>query len=857
MPAPRAAAVEIYFSGEPDAEPLSLPADLMAARFPLLTAKNSFERRAAASAEKGAAASSSAAVSSAAKASPCATASSAAGATRLDLWKLGLTRDHFLLALSRVSEKPILSGKEEYEIRRKLGICTLDEVDLNCPPGCFDEKLAALPKVLGGGAVGSGDALGAEDGVDPPRKRAREEISEEDGETDNTAKVLQDRNIYELLGLFGVETDPVFREVFFERNVNRLLVAPDESSPDELIDLHLPDGKPRIREGARTMLEFPKDVIVVPPPDGFRTQSTKGISDAIKTMPIHLRKLLTVDIPGLRFSVPGMRWVLAGGAVFNMVTGNSDEFAKAKGCDYDFFLILPHIQNLPAEEQEAAVHHCMVEALTAVEETVVAYCKVGEWKTSPVTTYCGLGISGIQRSSHAITMYLEGKEKTGRREAETVPRLEALQFVGYYSSVADVIKTFDIGSCQVVFDGRFRATRKGIISLATQSNTASLHDLSPQYIHRMGKYFSRRLSVALPVHFRFPSIGAVASVLEDPILRNLASKDTLSQELRCRFSVKVKETASVFEVEPGSRLFDSYSSYMTLGGDDCPIFTQLPKEAQRILLDFKNELDLEARKRRQALYQEHIETTSVLERLLVSLLRCPGSAHFGRPAEKWLENQAYSEDVADVFPKELAESRRAFPSFPGTGTLDRFVDDGGLGLYTQSCRQRGSEERLLSRSVEEGTSGGIRLLWPPVDKSFSEHCEVLKARNQKRKTIASRTLMHVLNPHQCRTATNVKQHEPVQPHQAAIDPSDFVSIGIPEDAVSVTIPIPADWSNVRKTFPSGELPVPPELAKPFKMLPRDGKGSFEKKDPAIVLKDDQWFIKNYGEAETVRWFVGV
>lgn len=116
----------------------------------------------------------------------------------------------------------------------------------------------------------------------------------------------------------------------------------------------------------------------------------------------------------------------------------------------------------------------------------------------------------------------------------------------------------------------------------------------------------------------------------------------------------------------------------------------------------------------------------------------------------------------------------------------------------------------------------------------------------------------VLNPQNCRTSTNRRSHEN-QPAEAEL--VDFVPRSTHAPPPRFTIPVPKSWASssspIADAFPGGEIPVPSKLACPFRMHPRDGKGSFEKKDPEEVIASGQWFLKNVPVDQTLRWVLGV
>ena len=194
---------------------------------------------------------------------------------RIDMWKLGLTLDHFVIALSRVSDIPILTGIEEYQLRKKYGIIALDEVDLNDPFGAADARKQdfsqyAEPEVEGLGSDNV-SAWSSSPTASAPLPQTTERSPAELPVFESVIRSARaPLNVYNLLGLFGVNVDPVFREIFFEGELKTLLrpgIQP-HSDPNEaeLISLHLPDGTSSIRPGESRdregVFRWPTDVMV-------------------------------------------------------------------------------------------------------------------------------------------------------------------------------------------------------------------------------------------------------------------------------------------------------------------------------------------------------------------------------------------------------------------------------------------------------------------------------------------------------------------------------------------------------------------------------------------------------------------
>jgi hypothetical protein len=105
----------------------------------------------------------------------------------------------------------------------------------------------------------------------------------------------------------------------------------------------------------------------------------------------------------------------------------------------------------------------------------------------------------LQRTANAVTFYVSALEKHLPQENSGEPesplrRLQckhkrdfalrqifALQVVGWYGSVFDLINSFDLGACHLAFtNGRCVATRKGALSLRLAANFVNINDVSPQ-----------------------------------------------------------------------------------------------------------------------------------------------------------------------------------------------------------------------------------------------------------------------------------------------------------------------------------------------------------------------------------------
>jgi hypothetical protein len=96
-------------------------------------------------------------------------------------------------------------------------------------------------------------------------------------------------------------------------------------------------------------------------------------------------------------------------------------------------------------------------------------------------------LRAMQRTANAVTFFVSSTQKhfsslNAYKDHGNCTEMFALQVIGWYGSVYDVINSFDIGSCQFAFTGgRCLTTRKGALSLRLSANFVNINDVSPQY----------------------------------------------------------------------------------------------------------------------------------------------------------------------------------------------------------------------------------------------------------------------------------------------------------------------------------------------------------------------------------------
>lgn len=599
------------------------------------------------------------------------------------------------------------------------------------------------------------------------------------------------------------------------------------------------------------------------------------------------RKLVQA-ILNARFTAPGMRFVLAGGSVFSTVTKKSHDDSAVPG-DFDFFLVLPHLLNIPKAEREVEAHVCVTEAIEFVveliEKQVAENEKARQDKPREQLSLLLTKIVAFQRSDHAVTVYMKEWDR-GSYFSEN--KVVAFQFVGYYSSAASVVETFDIGSCQLLADGeRFYATRKGLIALASGVNLVTQNDLSPQYVYRLGKYFKRGMKIAVPVHYEAQQNQHLVETLfgqewSKYVLAKRAAHKLVNDKIGAKLVEIQEENEEQMQILSHAVEFQEENDEQTLGGDvnNGAKLRALSDKMRRMVLKYKKDVvDPEMRSLRQQNYENYMARTSIPERIIImgGRLRL---VEFGNMYPMF-QIQPHKLDACDTFITPTSEGMtRSFPPMLATPPIPfppmlatSFVNVNREVLWQDVIR--GSRvldldwspddrsELIASITVEEGTSCGTRLLSGQPDAWYGNHLRTLQKQGRSSSILLSDKLAVVLNPHKCRTNINLSSDDDIP----SAGPADFVasstssSSGTSSAAAHVlprrcTIPVPSGWQ-LGSEFSSGEIPVPPKLARPFRMHPRDGKGSFEKKEPEEVIASGQWFVKNVPIDRTLRWVLRV
>lgn len=389
---------------------------------------------------------------------------------------LGVSKAMLILALHKI--RPVLSGLEEHALCEMLGLARLDSISASGAdgPGISRTPSAAAANThhhqREGEACNNASAIDADVGTVAPS--LRECLGEAAGDDIAGSKSAW-KSIYHLLDFMGLDAGSLaFRETYFEADF----------SDGSLLDLHDEDGVPTVTPKCRYLSEsgdgssqwssglpagfFPNDVIVLPPPrrciprlQDLHLSSRVDAMHFLGPWVVPAMNRVNSHLQGA-----GSSWVLAGGSVFNAL------LRCTVATDYDLFLVLEASggEARPSSERVSQAIHALHAALTSLD--------------APLHL--------IQRSANALTFYLHTGDDD---DTQYLP----LQAIGWYASISAIISSFDIGSCQVAFDGeRFLASRKGLASLETMCNVVNLNDISPQYVYRLGKYLYRGVGIVVP-----------------------------------------------------------------------------------------------------------------------------------------------------------------------------------------------------------------------------------------------------------------------------------------------------------------------------------------------------------------------
>ncbi|CAD7963844.1 unnamed protein product [Amoebophrya sp. A120] len=899
----------------------------------------------------------------------------------VDMGKLGISFDEFLIVLHRVSDTPILTPQEEYKLRRKHNIATLDEVELNSgahylpkipasslerKPGCagsetgtaddaaagscgaarpaFEEQLASSPATSTQAFQSQSqnvsprspwevvtlhtDSEHGSPADDRPAALASKNSTLANYYTDGTAsegagttETTDDssteeccasgftRSIYDLLSLFMVPgcVETEFVDLFFRQDMTAVLRWEDEQEsnnvlhhrgrhsaprPDEphLIDLHNTKGFLQIRNRTDD-LKWPRDVMRLEPVENRLDREFKLTCLAesqhklARTMgDSGLFGIFLGIIDNMAFSVHrDMRWVLCGGAVTNALTQKDpDDFSG----DVDLFLVMPHIQDLPPEKREAEARTwCEI----AIERLADELSKLRhgpphlEVRGQPERRLPSIGdnilrVKCIQRSAHALTFY-----------TEKIPscfggsKFPPIQVIGWYSSLTNVLESFDIAACQVAYDrGRFYASRKGATALATRTNLVTVNDLSPQYIYRLGKYLARGFGIAVP-------LDRQVTVEKVPMATRCAryQKHAHARGEKCARRDEMGRLLQVFEDHMeqkrhnlASFLVEHANLLQPRKSSTLPRTLVYPIECSNKSRE-KEAVTAKLRELRHSMYQTYMQKTTIPERVILMALQrqksdsleAKGSAAVlnvdagGHPAVPPCDTAicrnrypVHALEVADTFAVSPSSesNKNSIPlvcNHRQAKAARCAVEIGSRGAWRVNSDWYGPEHqnssmvsileriefRKVAASVEEGTSCGVRLLGDNVDSSFAIHCKSLYAQDKEQTTFITDNLKYALRP----------------------ESGHALTVGMPE-GVACRFPLnerafPETAKFFREKHGEACMLVPKELRGYFEMTQRDGKGSFQKKHPDEVIQSGQWWSKNiHGELDfAMRLLLGL
>ncbi|CAD7948318.1 unnamed protein product [Amoebophrya sp. A120] len=729
---------------------------------------------------------------------------------RVRMQEFGVSFDEFVLALHRLSsgEKPILTVEEERELRNKLRIVALDEVLVSAPP--------TLGGVLGG--TGSSTAEGRHEKFTP---------------------------IYEFLSFFDGQDYSNFVDLYFKGRVAGIALkgeAPGRLSElkntyQGLYDLHDESGNSRIKGELIKTLSFPEDVVVLRPQYSssevaaddfgrngyctFQVAKDKVCKEVLNHFPDSWQEefltpfdlnpwdafgLFVQDILSQRLDFGNGktgRFALCGGSVFTALA--SKEMQHRVPCerpapDYDFFLILDGVHDDPPLS-------FVQTAANTLHKVLLKYCVKGDKEQDEAADRMFmnnlLGLGAIQRSQCAISIYVSNPGVYGN---PVIP----IQLVGWYSSLESCLSSFDLGCCQVGYDGnRFYGTAKAVAALATRVNVLNVNDISPTYVSRLGKYFERGIGVAVPCDRRIEGGQVPLDAKVD---------DQLSgQRLMARRLLQVFESYVQKKLTSASEIVEEYKSPSKRKTAECRL-----------------------REARKAAYSTYMSQTSIPERVIVMCLQMrqrgflcfdyePGSRSLRavdgmQTRERYPLHQLETSDTVEA--TSAHQSRTSAYDYP----LDIDVDNITVpDHFVLPGRHRGStrreverlqrtELRLANQSVDAPTSCGARLLGPDIDGSLYQYLSFNRRLGKEPTTFVTTDLQTALCP--------------VNAHPDSLMPGVFIQVS--EDVFPETASL----------FEDGLMPVPSSLQGPFVMKRRDGGGSFDKRHPKEIFEAGQWGAKS-------------
>ena len=457
----------------------------------------------------------------------------------IDMRGMPVSLPEFLVLFNRVARNPIYTPNEEREECEKLGILSLDTMEIS------RETLREM-RLLGARVVApcKVDVLsaGADSSPAPPVPGPSSAGRTDTGAAREVAtqEVSGLRSIYELLDYFKVEdpgiVDP--KAVLWQDFEGR--VDPKTG----LIDLHEEGGESILSDvpfsGYAQNSSFPDDCLVLrsqfdPPAREGGGRHRDDVSPAAG-MYVQLDAASTIlaetvapcresnarplgdppepllpnreqeeqerrELGKLFFDLLaqwnetnelGARWVLVGGSVLQALCG---VFPLE---DLDFFLIWPPTarhqhQNRSGEQvAEIAVRgfHSILQnldariALIQRSATAVGFQvkKRGHMRYRWRRTERGKLFSGFRGARKYVDSRFERESYHGE---ETL----AVQLVvGYFDSVEYLLNAFDLGSSRVAFDGgRFYTTVPGLMTLSSCANIVNVNNTGASYVYRLAK----------------------------------------------------------------------------------------------------------------------------------------------------------------------------------------------------------------------------------------------------------------------------------------------------------------------------------------------------------------------------------
>jgi len=410
------------------------------------------------------------------------------------------------------------------------------------------------------------------------------------------------------------------------------------------------------------------------------------------------------------------------------------------------------------------------------------------------------------------------------------------------------------------------------VLFSTQKGAVSIQDVSPTYIHRLGKYFQRGIGVVVAMSSKvFDSYCHIVQKEEEEKEgigeENVALETKLNSEVEnARKHYTEDDKAKAFSAVLASimethdvymkKKRQAYEKYDQFRVPDFPPGTADVEQKRKASRQGAQAL---LRQENYEAYRFYIDNTSIVGRLLFTLLKmCTKNGrsvfhtfntqerlkseipfnYSQRWQERYIDNSLHQDpDYDDVRRIRQCLQTEDADTMPYEG-----IDD--------LISHQGIHDGRSRKAIDPLTSAGPRLLKAPIDKTYLEYLRRLEKFGKKPNLYVTSNLEHILWPEKSLW-------------RGKFSSLKFSAFGCQEKKYQNQIPvddhrlplIAAYYENEKKS----QMYVPEELYCPFVFQERDGLGSFVKKSPEDILQQNQWALRDVGKPvdEITRMLLGV